>query len=865
MLPFLIPREGKVYELRTTMDAKILYFKDETAWTTMLSFLTRPWYRRWVKQEWISWEIAATKDEIRYFVWVPDEHIGRAFKAKFYAEHSDVEIVDADYSVDFSRPHAGTKLFTESHWTIPIKTYHNEVVDTQAELVEFLDDLEDGQEIHMQFLVQPAYRTEKSFRGIVRQFHKQGEYDETLEKDNELYLSAIEGKSTRVLSRIGVKVVAFGRDKRDSRELIKSAKGSIGTFSSGRLNQLKGREWWWFRTIRPLFRWEYNHRIYPMETMKKRVILGTEEMAAMMRLPSARVHSTKLNRLKMRSTPLPKELKNVEFDPSLSVTLGEHRYHGKQSDVMFDLATLRYHAAFIGMSGMGKSTAMYNLVEDLINLDGAGTTIGGTIIDPHGDLCQDIAARIPPDKQHLVRYIKFSEGEIPFNVYDVDFQATEDKIAQTVADVLKRTWKDFWGPNIDDNFLNGGIVLQRLGEASLPNLQKLLSDPEYRENILERLNREDAIENDLYLYFANLQGLQDRELQAKTNSTLNKLRKITLSGVLGKMLRAKTNGLRFRESMDQGMINLLDLSELTSDEKKLIGSMCLTYAELAGKSRADTPVSERHKLPYHFVMVDEAPTLMEHSIDAIESFASELRKYKTSIILGMQGIKDQLPREVASAIFRNFGTFVSFRLGEPDDAQYVNRSMSSEVLQETDYLQIEPYSAYMRMQVGNERTRPFLIRLKAPGRALYADSIPELKKRTINEAMEIEKKAALASVLKEQHKEDTDKAIYESYLDEEDMQDTDYPDYLTNEVAAAIEIKKDTDSKAVEKNPLLHLSKDYEVPHAGAQVLQPEEDKVNPDSEHLDSDRSSSEKKDSQKEKKTNETKKVISNDDLWV
>lgn len=866
LLPFLIPREGKVYELRTTMDAKILYFKDETAWSTMLSFMMRPWYRRWVKQEWISWEIAATKDEIRYYVWVPDEHIGRAFKAKFYAEHSDVEIVDADYSVDFSRPHAGTKLFTESHWTIPIKTYHNEVVDTQAELVEFLDDLEEGQEIHMQLLVSPAYRTEKSFRGIVRQFHKQGEYDETLEKDNELYLSAIEGKSTRVLSRIGVKVVAFGRDKRDSKELIKSAKGSIGTFSSGRLNQLIGREWWWFRTIRPLFRFEFKNRIYPMETMKKRVILGTEEMAAMMRLPSERVHSTKLNRLKMRSTPLPKELKNVEFDPSLSVTLGEHRYHGKQSDVMFDLATLRYHAAFIGMSGMGKSTAMYNLVEDLINLDGAGTTIGGTIIDPHGDLCQDIAARIPPDKQHLVRYIKFSEGEIPFNVYDVDFQVAEDKIAQTVADVLKRTWKDFWGPNIDDNFLNGGIVLQRLGEASLPNLQRLLSDPDYRENVLERLNRNDPIENDLYLYFANLQGLQDRELQAKTNSTLNKLRKITLSGVLGKMLRTKTNGLRFRESMDQGMINLLDLSELTSDEKKLIGSMCLTYAELAGKSRADTPVSERHKLPYHFVMVDEAPTLMEHSIDAIESFASELRKYKTSIILGMQGIKDQLPREVASAIFRNFGTFVSFRLGEPDDAQYVNRSMSSEVLQETDYLQIEPYNAYMRMQVGNERTRPFLIRMKAPGPALYAESIPELKKRTINDAMEIEKKTALASMFKEQQVEDAEKAMYESYLDEKDMQDTDYPDCLTDEVAAAIEnTLQDTESKAVENNPLHLLSKDQDDTDDGVQVLQPAENNIDPDSEYLVSEGSPREKEDSQKEKKTNETKKVISNDDLWV
>ena len=189
LLPFLIPKEGKVYELKTTMDAKILYFKDETAWVTMLSFLTRPWYRRMIKQEWISWEIVATKDDIRYFVWVPDVQVGKAFMSKYYAEHSDVEIVEVeDRVIDFSRFHAGTKLFTESHWTIPIKTYHNEVVDTQAELVEFLDGLEEGQEVYMQFLIQPAYRTEKSFRGIVRQFHKEVSVDESLEKDNELYL-----------------------------------------------------------------------------------------------------------------------------------------------------------------------------------------------------------------------------------------------------------------------------------------------------------------------------------------------------------------------------------------------------------------------------------------------------------------------------------------------------------------------------------------------------------------------------------------------------------------------------------------------------------------------------------------------------
>jgi hypothetical protein len=255
---------------------------------------------------------------------------------------------------------------------------------------------------------------------------------------------------------------------------------------------------------------------------------------------------------------------------------------------------------------------------------------------------------------------------------------------------------------------------------------------------------------------------------------------------------------------------------------------------------------------------------MEHSIDAIESFASELRKYKTSIILGMQGIKDQLPREVASAIFRNFGTFVSFRLGEPDDAQYVNRSMSSEVLQETDYLQIEPYNAYMRMQVGNERTRPFLIRMKAPGPALYADSISELKKRTIADAMKIERQTTLGSFFKEKQIEDEEKATYEPYFAEEGIQDTSHPNCLIDEVAATIEAFEDTPElkSSFQQN---HHPKENDRPKKSADhIVELKEKTKQHETGPLDSERSSSEKEDAQKEKKT-ETKKVISNDDLWV
>ncbi|MBM7580827.1 hypothetical protein [Jeotgalibacillus terrae] len=169
--------------------------------------------------------------------------------------------------------------------------------------------------------------------------YRERDYDETLDKDNEFYLSVIEVKSTRILSRLKMRVVAFGRDQTDAKDLIKSAKGSIGTFSSGHVNSLRARGWWWFRTFRPLFRWEYSKRIYSMERMKKRVVPGTEEMAAMMRLPNERVQNIKLNQLKMSPTPLPKEVKEASFTWGFLLS---------QTKAVCDndLAFLRYHAAF---------------------------------------------------------------------------------------------------------------------------------------------------------------------------------------------------------------------------------------------------------------------------------------------------------------------------------------------------------------------------------------------------------------------------------------------------------------------------------------------------------------------------------------
>ncbi|MEW9672967.1 hypothetical protein [Ammoniphilus sp. 3BR4] len=155
--------------------------------------------------------------------------------------------------------------------------------------------------------------------------------------------------------------------KDETAALIQACRRSFGQFSSGELNRLVGREWW--RIIRPLFRYEFKNRIFPMERMKNSVVLSAEELAILLRLPSGKVNSTKLDRMKMRRTPLPLEVKRLnDKKEGIQIPIGLHEYHGQATLVKLDLAGLNRHMAIWGGTMMGKSTFIYNFLEDLMKI-----------------------------------------------------------------------------------------------------------------------------------------------------------------------------------------------------------------------------------------------------------------------------------------------------------------------------------------------------------------------------------------------------------------------------------------------------------------------------------------------------------------
>ncbi|MGR5899550.1 ATP-binding protein, partial [Bacillus cereus] len=255
------------------------------------------------------------------------------------------------------------------------------------------------------------------------------------------------------------------------------------------------------------------------------------------------------------------------------------------------------------------------------------------------------------------------------------------------------------------------------------NLQRILEDFKFGAQLLSKFDETKALDRQLILYFSSLYSMKDRDYQQKVGSTLNKLRKITLSETLNSLFSAHTNGIKWRTGMDEGYFTIFDLSGLTSFEKQLIGSLCLTFSQLAAMSREDSHRSGEY-MPLHPIVVDEAPTFMEQSADAIQSFADEARKYNVPVVLGMQGLEGQVPDDVASAIFRNFGFMIAYRVGNEVDRQNIYRNLQVDYLSADDFKEIEPNFAYMRMAVGRETTRPFLVHMKAPTKPYEGDVAP---------------------------------------------------------------------------------------------------------------------------------------------
>jgi hypothetical protein len=168
------------------------------------------------------------------------------------------------------------------------------------------------------------------------------------------------------------------------------------------------------------------------------------------------------------------------------------------------------------------------------------------------------------------------------------------------------------------------------------------------------------------------------------------------------------SAFNFREVMDDKKILLINLSKgrLGELNANLIGLIIVGKILMAALSRVD---SLDKNLPPFYLYIDEFQNV---TTDSISSILSEARKYKLSLNIAHQYIK-QIDEGIKDAVFGNVGSMAFFRVGQ-EDAEFLEKQLQP-VFSASDIASIDNRNAYLKMLVDGEPQKPFNIRTMAPG------------------------------------------------------------------------------------------------------------------------------------------------------
>jgi hypothetical protein len=163
--------------------------------------------------------------------------------------------------------------------------------------------------------------------------------------------------------------------------------------------------------------------------------------------------------------------------------------------------------------------------------------------------------------------------------------------------------------------------------------------------------------------------------------------------------------------MDKRKILLVSLPKGLVGELNayLLGMILVGKLLMAALSRADMPKEERRNF---FLYIDEFQNFTTNSVCQI---LSEARKYGLGLIIAHQYIGQLVARgdtAIKDAVFGNVGTIISFKIGS-EDAEVLQKEFAP-TFDAYDLINVEKFTAYIKLLISNTASRPFTIRTPWP-------------------------------------------------------------------------------------------------------------------------------------------------------
>lgn len=392
-------------------------------------------------------------------------------------------------------------------------------------------------------------------------------------------------------------------------------------------------------------------------TYRPGMLLNAAELASLVHLPGESVVSERLQRVKIRTRRAP-----VVPHPDSSILLGENIHRGIATPAYIPAEIRPYHCYICGASGTGKSTLLLNMI--LQDLE-AGRGVG--VLDPHGDLIQDICRRMPEKRIEDVILFDPADDQFPIalNLLEAHDETEHERIVNETVMSLERYFPSSWGPRLQQILtFTLYTVLDAIPGATLADVERMLVSPKFREAVLSNTK------NPQFVDYWNLQFVHGP--RNAVDPVLNKLQVFLLNRTVRNIICQRHSAIDFDHILNDGKILLANLSTglLTEKISGTLGSFLVTKIINAAFRRATIPEGERR--PW-YLYVDEFQAFMNLSI-GFERILAESRKYKL-ILAGLANqYVGQVTPPVRQALFGNIGTKVAFRMGI-EDAQSISREL----------------------------------------------------------------------------------------------------------------------------------------------------------------------------------------------
>jgi hypothetical protein len=388
---------------------------------------------------------------------------------------------------------------------------------------------------------------------------------------------------------------------------------------------------------------------------------------------------------------------------------------GQPRPIGLRVADGRHHVHIMGATGSGKSELMARMI-----LADADQGRGVVVVDPKGDLIDDILARLPARFADRITLLDSDNTTRHPVLNPLDGPDTDSSVDNLVS-IFSRVYAASWGPRTDDLLRSRLLTLQAMpGTPTLLDLPKLLTVSSFRQRARKKVH--DEILAGFWAWYDELSDASRAQVAAPL---MNKLRGLLLRPFVRATLTGGRSTVDMTRILDGG-ICLVRLAKgtLSTDTVRLMGSIVVAHVWQAATLRSQLPKPERRDCALY---LDEFQNFLNLAYPP-EEMLPEARAYGLSLVLAHHNHR-QLSRELQEAMSVNARNKIFFN-ASPEDARRLAHHTAPH-LSEHDLTNLGRYQVALRLVSHSQDTPACTARTQQlpppiPGRAEHLRALAKI-------------------------------------------------------------------------------------------------------------------------------------------